>query len=134
MASESLLLVAQGLLCLVFSMAGGMKVFAPEKVRKDMPWARPGEFWSDWVGFIGRLEVLGAIGIIAPTLIGVHQWIAPVAAVGFASIMVLALTTVNIPGRTPGIVVDSIVLALALYVINGRWALLAPILAGKLPF
>ena len=74
--------VAQGLLALAFGMAGGMKLFK----------APPGEM-ADMAGlfkFIGAAEVAGALGMILPAASRIAPILTPIAAVGFAIIMVLA--------------------------------------------
>ena len=57
--------IVQGLLALLFLFAGGMKLVLPiEALTEQMP--LPGLF----VRFIGVAEVLGAIGLIVPGLVG----------------------------------------------------------------
>jgi len=133
MSPETSLLVAQGVLSFIFGLFGGIKLANPAYISNNMPWAKRGKQWANWVEFIGRCEVLGAIGVIAPTLTGIQPWLAPLAALGLATIMILALLTANIPSLNfAGMVLDVLFLALAVYVVVGRWSLLAPMFPGKL--
>jgi uncharacterized membrane protein YphA (DoxX/SURF4 family) len=82
-------LIIQGILALIFLMAGMMKSTKPkDKLVKSLPWVN--DFSLQTVRFIGVSELLGAIGIIVPQLTGIYPSLSPVAAVGLAVIMVLA--------------------------------------------
>jgi hypothetical protein len=45
------------------------------------------------VRLIGALEVLGAVGLVAPAATGILPWLTPLAALGLAGLMIGALTT-----------------------------------------
>jgi uncharacterized membrane protein YphA (DoxX/SURF4 family) len=81
--------IIQGVLALMFLMAGIMKSTQPkEKLVKSLPWVD--DFSLQMVRFIGISELLGAIGIIVPQLTGIFPILSPIAAVGLVLIMVLA--------------------------------------------
>jgi uncharacterized membrane protein YphA (DoxX/SURF4 family) len=81
--------IIQGILALMFIMAGMMKSTQPkDKLVKSQPWVN--DFSLQTVRFIGISELLGAIGIIVPQLTGIYPILSPIAAVGLAVIMVLA--------------------------------------------
>ena len=73
----------QGLLAALFLFAGGMKLVMPIEMMKG-PVELPGLF----LRFIGVCEVLGAIGLILPELLGIKRVLTPVAAAGLTIIMV----------------------------------------------
>jgi hypothetical protein len=75
--------IVQGLLALLFLFTGGMKLVLPiEVMTQQMP--MPGWF----LRFIGVSEVLGAIGLILPGLLGIRPGLTPLAACGLVVIMI----------------------------------------------
>jgi uncharacterized membrane protein YphA (DoxX/SURF4 family) len=81
--------IIQGILALMFLMAGIMKSTQPKnKLVKSLPWVN--DFSLQTVRFIGISELLGAIGIVVPQLTGICSILTPIAAVGLAVIMVMA--------------------------------------------
>lgn len=87
--------IVQGLLALVFLFAGGTKLVLPiEEMTKEMP--MPGWF----LRFIGVAEVLGALGLVLPRLLGIRPGLTPLAAAGLVIIMigatVLTLQTMGV--------------------------------------
>src|SRR5919112_6765413 len=89
--------IAQGLLALVFLFAGGIKLLLPlEVMTEQMPLPLPGEF----LRFIGVAEVLGAIGLILPGLLGIRPGLTPLAACGLVIIMIGA-TVLTLAGGVP---------------------------------
>jgi uncharacterized membrane protein YphA (DoxX/SURF4 family) len=81
---------AQVVLAFAFIAAGGMKVFAHEKYKALSAKNRPMEITRGLVMFIGIAELLGAIGII-PMAANVAPFLSPIAAVGLAIVMLLAI-------------------------------------------
>lgn len=80
--------IAQLALAAMFTMTGYMKVSTPiEKLSAMMPWAADA---PALVRFIGTCELLGAAGLILPALLRVAPRLTPWAAVGIATIMLLA--------------------------------------------
>ena len=117
---------AQVLLALVFGAAGFMKVTMPlPDLAGMLTW--PGNFPSWLVRFIGTAELAGAIGILVPALTRIQPLLTPLAALGFAIIQILAVP-VHISQGDIAMVgpVNAILLALALFVVWGRYR--------KLPF
>jgi len=108
----------QGLLAALFLFAGGMKLVLPiEEMTKDI--ALPGAF----LRFIGVAEVLGAIGLILPGLVGIRPGLTPLAALGLVIIMigatVVSLASIGITGALLPLVVG----ILCAFVAYGRWRL-----------
>jgi hypothetical protein len=72
------------------------------------------------------VELLGALGLILPLLTGILGLLTPLAAIGLALIQLLAIVIVHLPKKEYNIIpVNVVVLALAMFVALGRWALLA---------
>src|SRR5215208_8399669 len=123
--------IAQGLLALVFLFAGGIKLVLPlEVMTEQMPLPLPGEF----LRFIGVAEVLGAIGLILPGLLGIRPGLTPLAASGLV-IIVTGATVLTLVGVVPGggvalVLIPLVVGLLSAFVAYGRWRL-APLGRGS---
>lgn len=116
--------VAQVLLAGMYGMAGGMKTFQPEGVRKNpqMTWAHDKQ--DGYIRFVGVSELLGALGVMLPVLTGILPWLTPLAAVGLSIIQTLAIFSVHLPKREFQVIpVNIVLLTLSVFVAYGRFAL-----------
>ena len=115
---NTVLWIVQGLLAIVYLVAGGSKlVMSIEEMTKDV--ALPGAF----LRFLGVSEVLGAVGLILPGLLGIRPGLTPLAAAGLVLIMIGA-TVITV--ATMGVAMALIPLVvglLAAFVAYGRWRL-----------
>jgi hypothetical protein len=108
--------IVQGLLALLFLFAGVMKfVMTVEEMTKEIP--LPGAF----LHFIGGAEILGAIGLIVPSLLRIKPGLTPLAAVGLAVIMVGATVLTLRIGTVAMALMPLVVGILAVFVAYGRW-------------
>ena len=76
--------IVQGLLALLFLFTGRIKLVLPIEV---MPVPLPGPF----LRFSGVAEVLGAVGLILPWLLGIRPGLTPLTAAGLVIIMTGAM-------------------------------------------
>jgi hypothetical protein len=113
--------IVQGLLALIFVFAGGVKlVLSLEVMTEQTP--LPGLL----LRFIGVAEVLGAIGLILPGLLGIRPGLTPLAAGGLVIIMTGA-TVLTLGGVVPGggevlpVLIPLVVGLLSAFVAYGRW-------------
>jgi uncharacterized membrane protein YphA (DoxX/SURF4 family) len=115
--------IVAGLLGVVFLAAGGMKLTQPKEklAASGMGWAE--DFSQPTVRLIGALEVLASIGLILPPILNVAPVLAPLAAAGLAAMMVGAAVTHARRKEPQMVVVNVVLLALALFVAVGRFAL-----------
>jgi hypothetical protein len=115
--------VVQGLLAALFLFAGGMKLVLPIEALKG-PVELPGLF----LRFIGVVEVLGALGLILPSMLRIRPRLTPLAAAGLVIVMIgaVAITLQGGPGAAAMAVVPLVVGLLAVFIAYGRWRL-API-------
>lgn len=114
--------IVQGLLALLFLMAGGMKVSQPkEKLATNMEWAADAP--ASQIKVIGTLEILGALGLILPGLTGILPILTPLAALGLAATMVGAIITHARRQEYGAIIANVVILAMSLFVAYGRFAL-----------
>jgi uncharacterized membrane protein YphA (DoxX/SURF4 family) len=90
--------ILAGFLAAVFLGTGVLKLTTSRErlVEAGMGWA--GDFTQESIRLIGVAEVLGAVGLVLPPLLGVVPVLAPVAAVCLALLMVGA-TTVHVRRR-----------------------------------
>lgn len=111
--------IVQGLLAVAFLGAGFMKLTTPYETLvadPNMGWAT--DFSATTIKIIGALEVLGAIGLIAPMFVKRFQFLVPVAAICLAIVMVLA--AVVHMGRGEPIIPNLVLFALAVLVAYWR--------------
>jgi hypothetical protein len=81
--------IVQGLLCALYLMAGGMKVFAYERYKKMGEARSPNQslgLSKGLVTFIGISELVGAAGLILPLATGISPVVTTLAALGLAII------------------------------------------------
>ena len=118
-----ILWIVQGLLAAMYGMAGVMKTFQTSKAKEQLPWAKNRS--DGFVRFVGISELLGAIGLILPLLMGILPWLTLLAAVGLILIQLLAIFTEHLPKKEYNIIpVNIVLIALAVFVVIGRWPLL----------
>ena len=117
MKKNTALWIVQGVLALMFLLAGGSKlVMTAAQLASPGPVQLPVLF----VRFIGVCEVLGAIGMIAPGLSGIRPGLTPLAGAGLVVIM-LGATVINIMnGMAPFAIPTAVLGLLAATVIWGR--------------
>ena len=115
MRKNGTLWMVQGLLAALFLFAGVMKLVLPVEAMAG-PVALPGLF----LRFIGVCESLGAVGLILPGLLRIHQELTPVAAAGLVIIMAGATVITMMGGAIAPALVPLIVGVLAASVAYGR--------------
>jgi uncharacterized membrane protein YphA (DoxX/SURF4 family) len=114
--------VAQGLLVVMYLMAGGMKTLQTARAKEQFPWAKNRS--DGFVRFVGISELLGAFGLILPMVTGILPWLTPVAAIGLSLIQLLAIFTEHLPKREFNVIpMNVVLLGLSIFVIFGRWIL-----------
>ena len=112
--------IIQALLALLFLWAGGVKLVTPvEEMLQQMPLPLP--FPGLFLRFIGVCEVLGAIGLILPSLLRIKPGLTPLAAAGLAIIMIGATVITLTTGVVSMAVIPLVVGLLAMFVAYGRW-------------
>ena len=111
--------VVQVLLAAVFLMAGGTKLTAPiDTLQTQMAWVAGG--LGGAVRYIGFVEVLGAIGLLAPAALRIQPGLTPLAAAGLAVIMLGATGTHLVRGEFGMVPVTLVLGGLAAFVAWGR--------------
>lgn len=77
--------IVGGLLALFYLYSGGIKLFqSKDRLRPMMQWVDDMPLGA--VRAIGLVEVLGAIGLVVPPLVGILPWLSLAAAVGLFAV------------------------------------------------
>ena len=114
--------IVQVLLAALYGMAGTMKIFQTAKAKEQLPWAKNRS--DAFVRFVGTSEMLGALGLILPLVTGILPGLTAFAAIGLALIQLLAIFSEHLPKKEYNVIpVNIVLLALAVFVIVGRWTL-----------
>ncbi|MGH7766016.1 MAG: DoxX family protein [Candidatus Binatia bacterium] len=115
--------IVQALLALLFLFAGGTKLVLPLDVLESMgsPNQIPLPGW--FVRFTGVVEVLGALGLILPGLLGIKPGLTPLAAAGLVIVMIGATALTLASGDVAMALIPLVVGLLAAFVAYGRWRL-----------
>jgi hypothetical protein len=114
--------IAAGLLAAVALFAGISKAFVPKKKLA----ATSGGEWTEhasagFVKTLGVLELLAAVGLILPAVVGIAPVMVPVTAVCWVLLMVGAMITHGRLGQFKLVMLNSVYLALAAFVAWGRF-------------
>jgi uncharacterized membrane protein YphA (DoxX/SURF4 family) len=114
--------ITAGLLAAVFLFAGSTKLFLSREKLADAPgggWVL--DFSAGFVKALGAVEILGAVGLVLPALLGIAPVLVPLAAVGLATIMVGAAIVTYRRRESTHVLVDVTYLAMAVFVAFGRF-------------
>jgi hypothetical protein len=113
--------IIAGLLAAVFLIAGVNKLFIPRATLAQAPgggWVL--QFSPRFIKALGAVEILGALGLILPTLLDIAPLLTPLAAAGLALIMVGAATVTLRRQEVKHLLINLTYLALATFVGWGR--------------
>jgi uncharacterized membrane protein YphA (DoxX/SURF4 family) len=113
--------ILQGVLAAVFLHAGLTKITKPkeELVAPLGEWVN--SFSAPGVKLLGLVEVLGAVGLVAPPLAGIAPVLSPVAAVGIILIMFGAIVAHARESAGSKIAMNVVLGVLAAVVVWGRF-------------
>lgn len=111
--------IAQGLLGIMFLMAGLMKSSQPiEALAESLPWVTGTP--ASLVRFIGISELAGGIGLLLPSLLRWKPFLTVWAALGLAMVMVFAAIFHASRGEFSAIGMNVVIMAIALFIAWGR--------------
>jgi uncharacterized membrane protein YphA (DoxX/SURF4 family) len=83
--------IVQGFVAFAFIAGGAMKLFAYEKYKTQSEKNGPTGITRGLAAFIGIAEIAGGLGVVLPMATNIAPWLSPWAAVGLATIMLLAI-------------------------------------------
>ncbi|MEU4741779.1 DoxX family protein [Actinosynnema sp. NPDC023658] len=115
--------IVTGLLATAYFLGGsGKVVISKEKMAAMTPSAKwVDDFSAGSVKAIGALEVLAAVGLVLPAVLGVAPVLVPLAALGLVIIMIGATVVRIRRNEVKLVVVDLVYLVLAAFVAWGRF-------------
>jgi uncharacterized membrane protein YphA (DoxX/SURF4 family) len=113
---ETALWIVQVLLAAIFLVTGTTKLTQPRQKMAAGPMRWAADVTDAQFRTIGLLEVVGAIGLILPTALGIAPLLTPLAAVGLVLTMIGAIHVHVRHGETNRLAVPIVVLALAVFV------------------
>lgn len=114
--------IVAGLLAAVYLAAGGMKLATPREkllASPNLGWAA--DFSGAAVKGIGAVEVLGALGLILPWVLGIASVLTPVAATGLVLVQAGAIVVHVRRKETTVLPVNVVLLVLAAFLAIGRF-------------
>jgi uncharacterized membrane protein len=121
MMNRALWIVA-GLLAVVYLASGVGKLIVPKERLAAFPAAGwVDDFSAGAVKAIGALEVLAAVGLVLPAVLGIAPVLVPLAAAGLVLLMAGAVITRLRRHEVKPMVADLVYLALAAFVAWGRF-------------
>ncbi|WP_417592038.1 DoxX family protein [Owenweeksia hongkongensis] len=115
-----ILWIVQGLLALMFLMAGTMKLSKPKKVLREKLGDWVDQYSDLSIKLIGLAELLGAIGLILPMAMGFLPILTPLAAIGLAMTMVGAMKVHYDRKEKSKVTTNIVLMLLAVFVVIGR--------------
>ncbi|WP_329095648.1 DoxX family protein [Actinomadura citrea] len=119
---DTALWIVAGLLAAVALTGGVSKVFVPRAKLAEAPGGQWTESAGDgFVKALGGLELLAAVGLVLPAVVGVAPVMVPVTAACWVLLMVGAMVTHGRRGETAFVALNLVYLALAVFVAAGRF-------------
>jgi uncharacterized membrane protein YphA (DoxX/SURF4 family) len=120
MKTHVALWIVQVLLACVYAFSGASKfMMSVPDMQSQMHLAMPGWF----IHFIGACELLGALGLLLPSLLRIRPGLTPLAAAGLVIIMCGAVPLTAM-AQGPGLALFPLVVGLLdAFVVWGRWRL-----------
>jgi hypothetical protein len=112
--------IVQALLALLFLWAGGTKLVLPLDVLISMGSPSQIQLPGWFIRFTGVVEVLGALGLILPGLLGIKPGLTPLAAAGLVIVMIGAVATTLMSGEVSMALLPLVVGILCAFVAYGR--------------
>lgn len=117
-----LLWVLQIFFGIYFFLVGVMHFVIPPGLPAQMAWMYDLDPTLHWIS--GTAEILGGLGLILPGVTRIKTWLTPLAALGLAIVMVLAMVYHLQRGEGLNIVLNLFAAVIMAFLAYGRWKLL----------
>ena len=117
--------IVQGILAVIFLLMGVMQVVrTKEQLAEQMDWVT--DFSARDIRSIGILEIVGAVGLVLPGLLGILPWLTKYMAIGLGLLMIGAFVTHLRRKEWVMAVVTAVLALLCVFIWYGR-ALIVPV-------
>lgn len=114
--------IAQASLLGIYGAYGIYKTFFTEKAKEKMAWTNGRS--DSFIRFVGIAELLGAIGVVLPMVIGILPSVTILAAAGLTLVQGFAIFTEHLPKKEFKFLPLNLYFgAMSVFVIIGRWSL-----------
>lgn len=108
----------------IYGSYGVYKTFFTEKAKEKMAWTKGRS--DNFIEFVGIAELLGAVGVVLPMVTGILPMVTVLAAVGLTLVQGFAIFTEHLPKKEYKFLpLNLYFAAMSIFVVIGRWALLA---------
>jgi hypothetical protein len=121
---NTILWICQGLLAVIFLYSGSNKTFLSGRQLIAKGQTGVMNLPDVVIHTIGVSELLGAVGLIVPWYTGIYPILTPIAAVGFAVIMVLAAPIHYRLKEPKNVAKNAVIFLVAVFVAWGRFSML----------
>jgi len=106
----------------IYGAYGIYKTFFTARAKEKMSWAK--DRTENFIRFVGIAELLGAIGVVFPMLLGVLPWLTVFAAIGLTLIRIFAIFTEHKPKKEYRVLpLNLYFMTMSIFVLIGRWSL-----------
>ena len=108
----------------IYGAYGVYKTFFTEKAKEKMTWTNGRS--DNFIRFVGVAELLGSLGVVLPMVTGILPSVTVLAAGGLTLVLVFAIFTEHLPKKEYKFLpLNLYFAAMSVFVVIGRWALLA---------
>ena len=106
----------------IYGFYGVYKTFFTEKAKEKMVWTKGRS--NRFIRFVGIAELLGAIGVVLPMVMGILQWLTILAGIGLTLVQGFAIFTEHLPKKEYKFLpLNLYFAAMSISVVIGRWSL-----------
>ena len=108
----------------IYGAYGVYKTFFTEKAKEKMTWTNGRS--DNFIRFVGIAELLGGIGVALPMALNILPAVTILAAIGLTLVQVFAIFTEHLPKKEyKKLPLNVYFAAMSIFVVIGRWSLLA---------
>ena len=106
----------------IYGFYGVYKTFFTEKAKEKMAWTKGRS--DNFIRFVGIVELLGAIGVVLPMVMGILPWVTVLAALGLTLVQGFAVFTEHLPKKEYKFLpLNLYFAAMSISIVIGRWSL-----------